>query len=338
MSSRRWIITVFSIFFISMSLLATVNYTVDPFGIFGSNISQNKYQINDRFVKASYIEEYHNEYNAYMFGSSRIGVVEPKLLEKYIPNTKFYNFTVSSANLHDYLLHLKYFISKKYEIKVLYLQLDIDNMNDYNQDSTDYLNQLHPRVSGDSVALFYARYLFGFFPLNIRKKIEVSLSNEIKKPYNMKTGVWRLPKYEKALTEDAKSYIENEKSFHFKNRRVVFYTKKEEDKKALKEMVELCSEQGIKLYVFTTPHNQNMMDTFVLEDYREYLKDISEVTSFYDFSGYNSVTTNNENYYEMSHYRPHVGEWVAARIFNDKNIEIPKDFGKLIERGSLHGN
>jgi len=338
MSSKKWLSVVFLVIFLNMALVALVNYVVDPFGIFGTNILKNNLQMNERFVKIEYIEKNHQKYNAYLFGSSRIGVVDPKVIEKYVPNSKFYNFTVSSANLHDYLMHLRYFVEQNYEIKTLYLQLDIDDMNNYGQDSSDYLSQLHPHVTHDSLALFYARYLLGFFPLNIRTKIEVNLAQEVKKTYDLENGTWELPYNEKALREDAKKYVEQEKSFHFKNRRVIYYTQEVHNKEALKEIVEICKEEKIKLYLFITPHNQNMMDTFVLEDYRKYLRNISEITTFYDFSGYNSVTTNNENYYEMSHYRPHVARWVAAYIFNDKSVNIPRDFGKIIEKGDINGH
>ena len=95
------------------------------------------------------------------------------------------------------------------------------------------------------------------------------------------------------------------------------------------------SKEGIKLYLFTTPHNKNMMDTFILNDYHRYLKDIATITSFYDFSGYNSVTNDNTNYYETSHYRPQVGKLIAAKIFNDVNIEVPRDFGVYYQQGGL---
>jgi len=338
MSNKKWVTVVFLVLFVNMSLIAMVNYVVDPFGIFGSNILKNKLQMNERFVKIEYIEKNHQKYNAYLFGSSRIGVVNPKLIEQYVPNSKFYNFTVSSANLYDYLMHLRYFVEKNYELKTLYLQLDIDDMNNYGQESSDYLSQLHPHVTHDSTAFFYARYLLGFFPLNIRTKIEVNLAKTLNKTYDLKKGTWQLPYKEKALMQNAKEYVEKEKSFHLKSRKVISYTQEEQNNKALTEIVEICKEKRIKLYVFTTPHNHNMTDTFFSNEYKKYLSDISKITTYYDFSGYNSVTRNNENYYEVSHYRPHVGRWIAAKIFHDKSVKIPKDFGKLIKKGMIHGN
>jgi hypothetical protein len=78
-----------------------------------------------------------------------------------------------------------------------------------------------------------------------------------------------------------------------------------------------------------------MMDTFYKDDYLNYLKSIAKITDFYDFSGYNSITTNNCNYYETSHYRPHIGELIAGRIFKDKNISIPNDFGTWVTKENV---
>lgn len=314
-------IIVFGVLLINMSLVAIVNYVVDPFGIFQSNILKNKMQMNERFVKIDYIEKNHKKYNAYLFGSSRIGVIEPQYFEQYIPKSKFYNFTVSSANLYDYWMHLKYFTEQKYEIRTLVLQLDVDNMNNYGQDSSDYLSLLHPHVKDESLIPFYLRHMFGFFPLNIRTKIEVNLEKELRKIYDLEAGTWKLVKHEK-----------EEKSFHFKNRRIIEYTQEKKSKEVLKQIVDLCKREDIKLYLFTTPHNQNMMDTFVLKDYKAYLRDISDITDFYDFSGYNSVTRDNKNYYEMSHYRPLVGKMIAAKIFNDQKIHVADDFGRQIKK------
>ncbi len=335
MSGQKWLMVVSFVLMFNMSLLAIINYVVDPFFIFQSKVFEKKIQMNERFVKVDYLKKNYQKYNSYLFGSSRIGVIEPKVFEQYIPKSRFYNFTLSSANFYDYLKHLEYFVNENYEIKTLVLQLDIDNMNNYGTDSSDYLSLLHPDVVDGSLAFFYGRYLFGFFPLNLQSKIEVNLEKELRKPYDLEIGSWKLPLLEKKLIENARQYVAKVKRFHLQNRRVIQYSKKDEDTKALKKIVDLCEKKGIKLYVFTTPHNKNMMDTFVLKDYKKYLNDIAVLTDFYDFSGYNSITNNNTNYYEISHYRPHVGKLIAGRIFNNKQLDIPTDFGIYRAKGVL---
>ena len=337
MSSRKWLITFTTVFVFILGLFGLVNYVVDPFSVFQNSFLKERIDINERYLKIDFLEKNHSKFNGYMFGSSRIGVVKPEVIEQYIPNSKFYNFTLSSGNLYDYMVHLKYFVKRHYEIKTLYMQIDIDDMNVYGHSESNYLYKLHPYLTGESVMTFKMKYLFGFFPLNVRQKISVNFQKSSPKKFDIPTGIWTLHNSEKALMENPKKYIENQASFHFKNRRVLRYIRQKEAMEALKTIVELCQKEKIKLYVFTSAHNQNKMDTYLLEDYHKYLRDISEITSFYDFSGYNSVTKNDANYYEMSHYRPQVGTLVAARIFHDENISVPKDFGKFIAKGTLHG-
>ncbi len=170
MNGKKWISVFFILSLVSVALLNTVNYVVDPFNIFHTKILKHQFQMNERFMKIEYLEENNKNFNGYMFGSSRIGTTPPKVIEKYIPNSKFYNFTISNANLYDYLIHLEYFIKQKYPINTLYLQLDIDNMNNYGRQSSDYLRKLHPYTLNKSLTSYYMDYLNGFFPFNTKGK------------------------------------------------------------------------------------------------------------------------------------------------------------------------
>ncbi len=106
--------------------------------------------------------------------------------------------------------------------------------------------------------------------------------------------------------------------------------------KALTNIKKLCIKNNIKLYVFTTPHNKNMMDRYIVNDYLRYLKEISNITDFYDFSGYNTITINNYNYYEESHYRPLVGSLIAGKIFKDNTVEVSEDFGVFVTKENIN--
>ncbi len=334
MNSKKWIKVSLLTTLLGFILLMLTNYIVDPFNVFHSKILKHDFQINERFVKIEYLEKNHNKFNGYMVGSSRIGTTAPKVVEHYIPDSKIYNLTINSATLYDNLLHIRYII-KNYPIKTIYMQLDGVNMNYYGGLESNYLSRLHPYVEDKSLALFYFDYLSGFFPFNIRNKIAQNINYTFKTTYDVKTGIWANPSKEKEVSQNCEEYVANQKSFHRKNRRILKYTTKKETIRDLKEIVELCKTNNIKLYTFMMPHNKVMMDSFVIDDYLEYLSDIANITDFYDFSGYNSITTNNCNYYERSHYRPHIGELIAARIFNDKNVDVPNDFGQLINKKNI---
>ncbi len=334
-NSKKWIKISTTTALIGFSLLMLTNYIVDPFNVFQSKILKHDFQINQRYIKIEYLEKNKEKYNGYMIGSSRIGTTNPKVVEHYIPGAKIYNMTLNGANLYSNLMHIRYMIKAKYPIKTLYMQLDGINMSYYGSDESNYLGRMHPYVKDESLALFYFDYLSGFFPLNIKKKIAQNFNYTFNVTYDLQTGIWANPVAEEKIAKNCEEYVKNQKSFHRHNRPVLKYTTRKETIHALKEIVSLCKANNIKLYTFMVPHNKILMDTFVIKDYLAYLKDIANITNFYDFSGYNSITTNNCNYYERSHYRPFIGKLIAARIFNDKTVNIPNDFGQLVTKENI---
>ncbi|NEQ87322.1 MAG: hypothetical protein F6K26_47080, partial [Moorea sp. SIO2I5] len=60
-----------------------------------------------------------------------------------------------------------------------------------------------------------------------------------------------------------------------------------------------------------------------------------EITAVWDFSGYNSITTEAigegmKNYWDSSHYREEVGDLILNRLFSYQSQTVPEDFGVLI--------
>ncbi len=337
MKSKKWLLYWVIIVILSVPILVSVNYIVDPLNILHTKFFKQEYQMNERFMKIEFLKDNHQKYNSYMFGSSRIGTTSPKDIEKYIPNSKFYNFTISSGNLSDYLIHLKFFIKRKWEIDNLYLQIDIGDMGYYGNTHLGHLGKYYPEVKGENLTSFYFNYLTSFLPLSIKGKIELNLKDVKTNEYFLNTtGIYIHRKAEKELTEDCEKYVTKEQTFHIANKRFLSAIYLKEATTALSKIVSICNDNNISLYVFTTPYNKNNMDTVKIDDYLKFLSSIASITNFYDFSGYNTVTTNNCNYYEYSHYRPLVGKLIAAKIFNDKTVDVPKDFGVFVTKNNIN--
>ena len=51
----------------------------------------------------------------------------------------------------------------------------------------------------------------------------------------------------------------------------------------------------------------------------EYLKKVFGETNVFDFSGINKFTNDYRNYYESSHYRPHVAREILKIVYNGDN-------------------
>jgi len=336
LSAKKWIklffvFNIFNIFFIS-----AINYTIDPFNIFHTQFLKHQFQMNERFIKVEYLEKHNKEFDSYLFGSSRIGTTKPSVVEHYITNSKFYNFTLSSATLYDYLIHLRYFIKQHYSINTLYVQIDMDSMSFYGISKYDYMKKPHPHIFDNSLVQYYVSYLIGLFPSNMKGKIKINIDYNESMRYFLNKGFWVRENDEVSIDKDCKIHSNNISKFPKNYTRILSYTKKSQNIKALKEIIKLSKDNNIKLILFIAPLNKSMMDKFVLDGYLKYLKDISEVTNFYDFSGYNSITINNCNYYEESHYRPLVAKLIAGRIFNDKSIQVPDDFGIYITKDNIN--
>jgi hypothetical protein len=105
----------------------------------------------------------------------------------------------------------------------------------------------------------------------------------------------------------------------------------------LRKIVELCQKNNIELIVFISPSHAVQWEAVrttkrwdVLENWK---REIVKITPVWDFSGYNSITTEAiqdrmDNYVDDSHYKPSIGDRILGRVMG-KN-DSTQDFGVLI--------
>jgi hypothetical protein len=67
-----------------------------------------------------------------------------------------------------------------------------------------------------------------------------------------------------------------------------------------------------------------------MQRFFRFKKELAAVTDYYDFSGLNSITTDNYYYYETSHFRPLVGDMMLNIMIGAPDVEHPADFGFLV--------
>ncbi len=336
-NSKKFIGLVFGLCFGVVAVVGGVNYVVDPFNIFHANFLKYQFQMNERFMKIEYLEKEKTNFNSYIYGSSRIGTTDPKVIEKYIPKSKFYNFTISSASISDNFRHYLYMMNNGYKIDNIYLQIDIiDNFIAYLPLDSDYLRKAHPFVLNESLNGYYLKYLFNFFPSNTKGKIEKNLQSNNDAEYNLTNGTWSRLYKDKKINENCEEFVKHEPTFQVSKEFNQKDFMSNKNIQSLQKWIEIAKKNNQNMIIFITPHNQNMLDDFNVNDYLKFLKNLAEVTEFYDFSSFNSITMNNCNYYESSHYRSGVGELIAGRIFNDKSIEVPEDFGVLVTKENIN--
>lgn len=326
---KTFSVIILCVIFVYLLSVALINLVVDPFYIFRTPILKAQAQINDRHAKIEGLKKEKGKFNFYILGSSRIYSTRPDMVEKYIPSGKGYNLATILATVTEHLLHVKYLIKNGYPVKTLYIGLDIDfcfGVKTHNDQ--DYLLKLHPDVSNTNPIGFYLSYLSILPKGDIKRKLRANFGKK-KGPKTQfgEDGALALG----SEAEDSQVFLDNRGDL----KNIIRDKMSRENLEALRELVALCRQHNINLIIFTTPHHRIVLDHFLEEDYISFLRGLSEITPFWDFSGYNSITTDNKNYFDHSHYNPTVSRLIAARIFNDTTLTVPKDFGVWVTKKNI---
>lgn len=107
----------------------------------------------------------------------------------------------------------------------------------------------------------------------------------------------------------------------------------------VKHIVKLCQENQIECHLFISPSHVTQWESLRLsgawEAFEDWKRKLAEITPIWDFSGYNSITTeplshNMKNYMDNSHYRKEIGDLVLNRIGQYNEDRVPADFGVLL--------
>ncbi|MDY7003050.1 MAG: hypothetical protein SWX82_03505 [Cyanobacteriota bacterium] len=115
----------------------------------------------------------------------------------------------------------------------------------------------------------------------------------------------------------------------------------------LKKIVDLCQQNNIKLVLFISPSHATQWEAIRATDewstFEEWKREVVKITPVFDFSGYNSITTepihnDMENYRDNSHYTKKIGDLILNRILSYKEEEVPEDFGILINSENIESH
>ena len=301
-----------------------------------------QYQQNQRFLKIRHLERSHRNYTGYMFGSSRIGTTWPAAVERHLPGERFYNMSVSSGTPLDAYLMLRHMVRSGYTVRHVYLQLDVDVLlTEHAFPQDDLFRRHHPRVTtAESLASFYWDFATVFPMQNLVGKLRQNSAPGINE-YALDlegTGRWFWPERDRRIESDWMAYWNAEESFRRPVTRGLRGTKLAQNLATLRDIRDLCARSGIRLTVFTNPDHQKSLDMYQIDALLEALRGVSQVTGFWDFTGYNEITMNDRNYYEIAHYRPEVGGMIASRIFKGNAAPAPESFGRYVDGGNVEGH
>lgn len=295
------------------------NLIIDSYGILGRNLQYQTLEPNQNYIKTKYILRNPQKFNAFIFGSSRVGNIPTEDIKNY----KFYNMGYSEGLPKEWEETLNIFIRNKVVPQIIILGIDdLSFKIDPNLHEKELLRKSFNKVNIiKDYILTNPLTKYNFIKL---KTLIFSKKNDDFKIDFEDSG--RLFRKERLLKEKE---IQNNPNDHLHKR--VFKEKngyallnnvqKENSISMLDSIVDLCEKNKIKLILLFNPvHPNSYRDELAKIEYRKIrieIKNRYKNIKVYDFAEHD-VTKNNLYWFETSHFNLEVGK-MMLKSFEELN-------------------
>ncbi|PKN85546.1 MAG: hypothetical protein CVU51_08645 [Deltaproteobacteria bacterium HGW-Deltaproteobacteria-1] len=342
MSYLKWLITTLFLILIFAALVVAVNFYVDHHGVrlslFGGSREIHQDQviypdgINQHMFNPELVFRNPEKFDSFLFGSSRTSVIH---VEK-IPEGRFYNMSYSLGLPTQHLAILKAFVKRGIKIKRVIIGLDeIAFAMPPAATQKHLVRIMHPDIGGPGRLELFGMYFFRKPDLEelgrwYDRVVLGKMNGRIITTPRGLNLVWM--EKDRIIEKAAKPVF----YFDAGPYKPVTYDQKKMDEafQSIEELVALAQAHHFQLTFFISPIYSklylNNAEALLTAKAR-----LAQITDYYDFSGFNSVTTNPVNYYEEVHYRYRVGDMIIARIFGVDVATLPKDFGVLVTKQNV---
>ena len=318
-------VAIFAIYALALNIILPV--LIDPFNVFHiKNIRHVGAEPNRNYIKMNYILDNPKKFNGFMFGSSRVGAVH---VEK-ISGEKVYNMTYSVGLPSEHLDNLKTFLANNIYPRKIFIGVDnISYTVAPEIHVEDAMRCPYEYLIGNNIVHFYNLYLNPYIGFN---GIYLFFTEHEKiNPLEFYEYGWQ--------------YDYNRVSkYDFDNLRYKQDTKQESFNDEIKhsiviisEIVNICRENNIELVIFTNPLQKITYMQALDRNYLVFLEGLANITDFYNFSGFNNITLDNNNYLDWSHYKAEIGDIIINVICN--GVKYPElnsqGFGVKVTRDNV---
>jgi len=276
-------------------------------------------------------------YNSFIFGNSRSIFYQVSDWKKHLPqNAACFHYDASGEALWALNKKIEFLDNKGVNIENVLLILDYVTLIQ-DKPQSGHLFIISPElVNNSNIFEFHKTFFLAFLsPKFLYAFIDFKISNIVKpymkknnllddKPqnYDISTNELRLDDFEKLISAN-KYYTEERLSVFFDRDTVQRFSPQsitENQMTILTNIQSIFKKHNTKVKIVISP----IYDQIKLNDMDlVYLKSLFGTENVFDFSGINKFTMNYKNYYESSHYRPHVTREIMEIIYaNKKNMEI----------------
>lgn len=292
-----------------------LNFYIDSYGVLGNNLEYQKLEPNQNYMKTKYILENPQKFNAFIFGSSRVGYIPTEEIKNYT----FYNMTYSEGVPKEWQQTLKLLIENGITPQIIILGIDDF---DFKVNPLIHEKQLMRKPFNKVNILKDYILINPFTKYNFIKLKNIIFSKKVK---DFRKDFMEHGRLSKEIREIKEREIKNNEIEHlakkeFKLNNEYSRLKNVEENQAINSILEikdLCKQNEIKLIVLFNPvHPRAYENNEAKNEYREIrarIKKSLENTTIYDFAE-DEITKNNLYWFEASHFTTEVGRMMLKKI------------------------
>ena len=305
----------------------------DPFKVLMHyNDYSSPYVISNRdYISTTmFINKYkENNYNSFIFGSSRTIAFRPNSWCKYLSvKDKPFMFDASGESIYGIYTKLKYLDSLHVEIKNAIIILCRDASFNNSENEKGHLFIKHPSTSGEGVLGFHLeffkaylspKFLFNFYSYKILGAYKPFMSGYIenrKITFDTITNEINIIDQETEIIQNPTEYYARRKEMFFERtgeRTDSVHRINNKHISMLKEVRRILEKNNTDYKVVLSPLYEEIK--FNPSDLSLLKKEFGN--HLYDFTGKNSFTDIKTNYYEISHFRPIIGDSIFNVIYKN---------------------
>ncbi len=342
MSNKKWFIICVTVALILLITVVLLNMRTDTYGVRMSLFNWDKKILSDypdypgglnqHIFSPEFIFQNPGRFDAFLFGSSRVAVIDVS----DITDNHFYNMWYSEGLPGEHLRVIRHFLEKGLPVQSVLIGLEEAS---FRMSATVHEDQLlrimHPDIGNTPRLKLFFLY---FFRLPERFEMSTLMKKIIKRQMPVRLSFDSNGRSLLWYTKEKIIEAADHPLFVFESRdyEPVAYPPDtiREGLDAVREIKKLSEKHQFTVTFFLNPiyadYYMNYADGLIAVKER-----LAEITDFYDFSGFNSVTTDIMNYYEESHYRYRLGDMIINRIYGVGPLKAPEDFGVFVTRQNV---
>jgi hypothetical protein len=277
---------------------------------------------NETLVKNGSSKKLSTNHDAFIVGSSIMGLVDPAIVNRYFPDRHFYNLAFLAAKPDEILATLQGLKRKNVSIKTIVYGLEPIAFTDIKSYGPAY--QLHPEAVDQSRSRIVFDYLFASSLSDGFSRLVTAISGKPSVIYDVEgTGRYYLERYDREIEQDHGAFIRKQFPIDAKPVKAPpWIDSRFED---FRKLAQWLKDERIDAKFYLNPLHPYVADAYEVERLAEFKQKITELSGserIGDCSDLLQGDDVNQHFYDYKHFRPIEAAKVIDCGLNSQYVKV----------------